>query len=740
MTHFPVLDRDDVVRAIRPGERAAAAAVLADAFMDFPATRAFAGTGAGATESTRRFMQASLSTPAEQLTVLVAEVGSRIVGVLTCADRPACLAVSGLKARTFLRIAGSRLPRLARWGLAIMRMHPRTPHRHLQMIGVARDCWGTGVGGRLLAEFARQCDEAGLAGYLETIRWDDPAKPSPERLYRRHGFEVLHEARVADGFTLIGMARAAPGAPRPAPAARPGRSTSGYLPTGHAFDRIGTGPRQVVVLQGLTLDNRPMGRLARTMLGAYHPLEAECTITLVNRRAGPPVASTMAGIAADTAAMIRATFDGPVDLVGTSTGGSIALQVAIDHPDVVRRLVVHSAAYTLGPEGRRLQRLAADLARRGDWRGVGRLMAGWVRPARGPARALFPLVVPLTARVLASGHPADPTDFVSVIEAEDAFDCRAGLQRISAPTLVIAGAEDPGYGPDLFRETAAGIPGARLILYEGMGHPARGPRFREDLVRFLGGTGPPAGAESGRQDHGGSETSGDSRRSARTQSPPEPASSSPARGAIGAPLGTLAITSITNFVLAGELFFLAGLMVRTPKARFSAAWFWAGAMFALACSALIGGIDHGFVEPAGMPRYLVQRPNWIVVGVATFCMLLATARQFLAPRWQQPVLVLAAVQLAAYALGVLLVDDFRLVIVNYVPVMLFLLLMSVLGLRNGTGSWQMVAGILVLLTASAVQALDVDVLTPLDQNGLYHLISMVGVLFMYWGGQRLKVT
>jgi hypothetical protein len=205
-------------------------------------------------------------------------------------------------------------------------------------------------------------------------------------------------------------------------------------------------------------------------------------------------------------------------------------------------------------------------------------------------------------------------------------------------------------------------------------------------------------------------------------------------------MGTLAITSITNFILASELFFLAGLMVKTPKASSSAAWFWGGAMFALASSALIGGIDHGFVEPAGLSRYFVQRPNWIVVGAATFCMLLATARQFFPPRWQRPALILGTVQFIVYAIAVLRVEDFRIVIVNYVPVMLLLLLLSVRGLTHGTGSWQMVVGILVLLTASAVQALGVNAFSPLDHDGLYHAMSMVGVVFMYWGGQRLKVV
>ncbi len=95
----------------------------------------------------------------------------------------------------------------------------------------------------------------------------------------------------------------------------------------------------------------------------------------------------------------------------------------------------------------------------------------------------------------------------------------------------------------------------------------------------------------------------------------------------------LAITSITNFLLAAELFFVAGMMVRTVKARFTPAWFWAVAVTALAASSLLGGIDHGFVEPAGLDRYWIQRPNWLVMGVMTFCTLQAAGGQFLPARW-----------------------------------------------------------------------------------------------------------
>ena len=59
------------------------------------------------------------------------------------------------------------------------------------------------------------------------------------------------------------------------------------------------------------------------------------------------------------------------------------------------------------------------------------------------------------------------------------------LAQIMAPTLVVAGDKDPFYTEALFRETAEGIPNARLILYKGMGHPAAGKQFSRDVLKFL---------------------------------------------------------------------------------------------------------------------------------------------------------------------------------------------------------------------------------------------------------------
>jgi pimeloyl-ACP methyl ester carboxylesterase len=82
----------------------------------------------------------------------------------------------------------------------------------------------------------------------------------------------------------------------------------------------------------------------------------------------------------------------------------------------------------------------------------------------------------------------DLSDLVVTIEAEDQHAFKERLLEISAPTLVIAGVDDPFYSPALFREMAAGIPDARLVLYEKMRHPATGKQFERDVLAFLGET------------------------------------------------------------------------------------------------------------------------------------------------------------------------------------------------------------------------------------------------------------
>ena len=217
---------------------------------------------------------------------------------------------------------------------------------------------------------------------------------------------------------------------------------------------------------GLTPEHvNPTGVGRRIYLSGAAPFTDHFTVYLVNRRVGLTPGTTMADIAADYARAIEDEFGEPVALHGTSTGGSVALQLAIDHPDLVRRLVLASSACRLSPLGRQVQAEVARLTRSGDARRGWALMMDMlaVGPFRYPARAVGWLAGPTFAA-------DDSSDMVVTIEAEDAFDAEPDLHRVQAPTLVLGGTADRFYTEDLFRRTAAGVADGRAVVFPGKGH------------------------------------------------------------------------------------------------------------------------------------------------------------------------------------------------------------------------------------------------------------------------------
>jgi hypothetical protein len=201
----------------------------------------------------------------------------------------------------------------------------------------------------------------------------------------------------------------------------------------------------------------------------------------------------------------------------------------------------------------------------------------------------------------------------------------------------------------------------------------------------------------------------------------------------------LQVTAITNFLWAGEALAGAGFLLARAGGARSAAGAWALALLCMGVSALIGGIDHGFFEPEGNTplRRVIEKAKNLAAGVLAFFALLTAGRQFFGPKVQTLFLVVGLAQLGIFVVAAILVDSFLVVILDYAPAMILLLVMSCLGLHGGTGSWPMIVGLSLSFAASLVQGLGVDNFSPLDRNGLYHLILMAATVFLFLGGLRL---
>ena len=205
--------------------------------------------------------------------------------------------------------------------------------------------------------------------------------------------------------------------------------------------------------------------LRRMNVSGAAPFAEHFTVYLVNRKVGLAPGSTMADIAGDYAHAIENDIGEPVMLHGTSTGGSVALQLAIEYPQLVRRLVLAAAACRLSPRGREAQAELARMTSEGDVRRGWALMMETLaaRPFRYPARGLGWLAG-------SSFAVDDPADMLITIAAEDGFDAEPDLHRVQATTLVLGGTADPFYSEDLFRRTATAIPDGRAVIFPGKGH------------------------------------------------------------------------------------------------------------------------------------------------------------------------------------------------------------------------------------------------------------------------------
>ena len=260
------------------------------------------------------------------------------------------------------------------------------------------------------------------------------------------------------------------------------RAITGYSSNGLPYACIGNGARNLVVFGGLEFRHKPpSGIMLRMSTGYLRGLADSYKIYIVNRRPGLPPGYSLRDMSDDYAVMIKNELGGLADIIGVSTGGSIAQHFAIDHPDLVRRLVLVMTGFRLTEESKELQRRVADLARKGNRRAAYALL-GTAIIRRGIGKHVFKwfmwLLGPLSI-------PTDPSDGIVEIEAEDRHDLGDHLDKIKADTLVIGGEEDFFYP---VRETAGKIPNAKVVLYPNLGHNAmfvRSRQFGEEIRAFL---------------------------------------------------------------------------------------------------------------------------------------------------------------------------------------------------------------------------------------------------------------
>jgi 3-oxoadipate enol-lactonase/4-carboxymuconolactone decarboxylase len=171
---------------------------------------------------------------------------------------------------------------------------------------------------------------------------------------------------------------------------------------------------------------------------------------------------------------------------GLSLGGAVAMWVAAHHPGRVERLVVCTSAPRFDPPEQWAQR-AALVRAEGVVTLLDALMGRWFTPGLNDPAGL------VRSRVRAMLEAIDAEGYAGCCEALGALDLTEALGAIEAPTLVLAGGQDPVVPHEVTYALTEGIKGSSLVVLSDAAHLAtieQPARVTEAvLMHFLG---PPA--------------------------------------------------------------------------------------------------------------------------------------------------------------------------------------------------------------------------------------------------------
>jgi pimeloyl-ACP methyl ester carboxylesterase len=185
------------------------------------------------------------------------------------------------------------------------------------------------------------------------------------------------------------------------------------------------------------------------------------------------VSYTLSDMAADAVGLLDALKIDAAHVVGASMGGEIAQTIAIEYPTRVRSLTTMMA--TTGDMSVGQPHPATMRAVFGAPRARTReeVIAAAVRRMELVGSPAFPVDPAAVAEVAALAYDRDHDDVAiarQAIAQVASGDRTTLLRALDVPTLVLHGLADTLRDPSGGRATAAAIPGAELVLIDGMGH------------------------------------------------------------------------------------------------------------------------------------------------------------------------------------------------------------------------------------------------------------------------------
>lgn len=245
--------------------------------------------------------------------------------------------------------------------------------------------------------------------------------------------------------------------------------------------RFGKGPGTLVLISGLNVRDAKGKLVALGVAYAYRCFSKDYTVYVFDRREALPEHFSVEQIAEDTARCMAALKLKRADVFGVSQGGMVAQYLALNHPELVNRLVLGVTASRPNATLRTVIGRWCDMARAGNLRGV---MKDYFYSTYSDAyMKKHALILPLLLKML---KPMPAARFLTLAEACLTCSTYERLQELSCPVLVLGGGTDKVVTPEATLEIAERLV-CEHIMYDKYGHSAyeEAPDFNRKVMDFL---------------------------------------------------------------------------------------------------------------------------------------------------------------------------------------------------------------------------------------------------------------
>ncbi|MCR5006658.1 MAG: alpha/beta hydrolase [Clostridiales bacterium] len=228
---------------------------------------------------------------------------------------------------------------------------------------------------------------------------------------------------------------------------------------------FGSGSKKLVVLPGLSDGLATVKGKAWVLAAPYKRFLRDYTVYMFSRKNEMPEGYSIVDMANDQVTAMKKLGIEKACVLGVSQGGMIAQCIAIDHPEVVERLILAVTAPNANEVARDAVTGWIGMAERGDHRAlmIDTAEKMYSEKYLRKNRKVFPLLARFT-------KPASYDRFYKNAFAILGFDVRSELSKISCPTLIIAGGDDKTVGNDACHELHNGITNSALFVYDAYGH------------------------------------------------------------------------------------------------------------------------------------------------------------------------------------------------------------------------------------------------------------------------------